>query len=123
VRLCEQAIEQLKKAYRALNELVEKNPDDSHLAGAAGPLGKEIHDTGIRAALHAAQMLCVQTDYKNAMEWTNKVIAFDPENTEAKEMQKMIIMAQADGDDWRWGWTIGDIGKVGTGPRPTPRKQ
>lgn len=115
-KLCEQAIEHYKKAYHGLNALVEKNPDDAQLAGAAASLGKEIHDNGIRAALHAAQMLCVQSDYKNAMEWTQKVLAFDPGNADAKAMASTITTAAADsGDDWRWGWTIGDIGKVGTG--------
>lgn len=122
-KLCEQAIAEFRKAYNALKDLVEKNPDDEHLAAAAATLGKEMHDTAIRAALHAANMLCVQTDYKGALEWTQKVIAFDPDNAEAKEMMKAIQAAQADGDDWRWGWTIGDIGRVGQGPRPTPHNR
>ncbi len=115
-KLCEQAIEHYKKAYHGLNALVEKNPDDATLAAAAATLGREIHDNGIRAALHAAQMLCVQSDYKKAMDWTQKVLTFDPGNADAKAMANTIATAAADsGDDWRWGWTIGDIGRVGHG--------
>jgi tetratricopeptide (TPR) repeat protein len=121
-RLCEQSIEHFKKAYRALNALMEKNPDEPTLAAAATTLGKEMHDTAIAAALHAASMLCIQSDYKNAMEWAQKVLAFDPGNADAKAMVNTITTAAAEaGDEWRWGWTLGDIGKVGEGPAPKKR--
>jgi tetratricopeptide (TPR) repeat protein len=123
-KLCEQAVEHYKKAYQALNALVEKNPDDEHLASAAVSIGKEIHDNGIRAALHAANMLCTQSDFKKAAEWTQKVINFDPENEEAKEMARVVAAAAADaGEEWRWGWNIGDIGRVGVGPTPHGRNR
>jgi tetratricopeptide (TPR) repeat protein len=121
--LCETAVQHFRKAYDALAGLVDKNPDDELLASAATTIGKEIHDYGIRAALHGAQMLCTQSDYKQAMEWTQKVLAFDPGNADAKAMVNTITLAAADsGDDWRWGWTIGDIGRVGDGPRPSPHR-
>jgi tetratricopeptide (TPR) repeat protein len=123
-KLCEEAVEHFKKAYHALNTLVEKNPDDEHLAAAAASIGKEIHDNGIRAALHAANMLCTQSDFKKAAEWTQKVINFDPDNEEAKEMARVVAAAAADaGEEWRWGWTIGDIGRVGVGPTPHGRNR
>ena len=121
-RLCEQAIDFFRKAHKALGQLVEKNPDDEHLADAATVLGKEIHDNAIAAALHAATMLCVQSDYKQAMEWAQKVLKFEPNNADAKAMVATITTAAAEsGDNIQWGWTLGDLGKVGEGPKPRDR--
>jgi hypothetical protein len=123
-KLCETAISHYKKAYNSLNELVEKFSDDEHLSGEAQSIGQEIHDNGIRAALQAANMLCIQSDYKGAMDWTQRILAFDPQNAEAKQMAQTITMAQATAsDDWAWGWTIGHIGQVGQGPVGHPRNR
>ncbi len=108
--LCESAIGHFKKAYQALGKLVADHPDDSDLAAAAAPITQQIHNQGIAAALHAANMLCVRSDYKNAMEWAQKVIAFDPDNKEAKEMVKLITAAEADASD-NWGWTWPTVGR------------
>jgi len=108
--LCESAIGHFKKAYQELGKLIGANPDDTELATAAAPITQQIHNQGIAAALHAANMLCVRSDYKNAMEWAQKVIAFDPENKEAKEMVKTITAAEADSSEI-WGWTWPTVGR------------
>ena len=103
-KLCESAIDSYKKAHKALQTLVEKNPDDVPLALAANSLGREMHDNAIRAGLHAANMRTIQGDFKDAYDWTNRVLAFDPDNAEAKEMLRTIALAEADSADWIWGW-------------------
>jgi len=118
-KLCEEAIDLYKKAYKALQALLEKNADDAQLADTAATMGKEMQDSAIRAALHAANMLCIQSDYKNAMDWTQRILAFDPENEEAKAMARTITIAEASAsDDWGWGWNIGHIGNT---PQPKQR--
>ena len=58
---------------------------------------------------------------KNAMDWTQRILAFDPDNEEAKAMARTITIAEASAsDDWGWGWNIGHIGDT---PKPTPTRQ
>jgi tetratricopeptide (TPR) repeat protein len=118
--LCEKAIDAYKAGWKKLQDVIEKAGDDPVLAEDASELGQQLHDRGIRAALHAANMLTVQSDYKGAMDWANRILAFDPDNAEAKEMQRTIqIAAAAASSDWGWGWsTVG-----GSGPVVDPRKQ
>jgi tetratricopeptide (TPR) repeat protein len=105
--LSEKAIDYYKSAWKALLALVEKFPDDAELARSAESMGKRIHDNGIRAALHAANVLTVQSDYKGAMDWANRVIAFDPENAEAKDMVRTIQIAEAAASNqWGWRWNV-----------------
>lgn len=105
--LVEKAIDQYRAAWKSLQELVEKHPDDAELARAAESMGKHLHDNAIRAALHAANVLTVQSDYKSAMDWANRVLAFDPDNAEAKEMVRTIQIAQAAASSqWGWGWHV-----------------
>ena len=104
--LCEKAINFYKKAYKSLETLVKKHPDDQHLANVSADLGKEMHDNAIQAALHAANMLTVQSDFKGAMSWAQKVLAYEPDNAEAKQMVQTITLASAAASgNWGWGWT------------------
>ena len=119
--LCEKAIDAYKAGWTKLQAVIEGAGDDAVLASEAGALGQKFHDHGIRTALHAANMLTVQSDFKNAMEWANRILKFDPECEEAKEMVKTIqVAAAAAGSDWGWGWGM----PVGGGARPVvdPRK-
>jgi hypothetical protein len=85
---------------------------------ASEPLVARIHDEGIAAALHAANMLTVRSDYKGAMDWAQRVLAFDPDNEEAKDMVETITIAEAAASsDWGWRWTLG-----GSRPAPSPRR-
>src|SRR5262245_12305043 len=105
--LSEKAIDYYKSAWKSLQGLVEKFPDDAELARSAESMGKRIHDNGIRAALHAANVLTIQSDYKGAMDWANRVIAFDPSNEEAKEMVRRIQIAEATASNqWGWRWSV-----------------
>jgi tetratricopeptide (TPR) repeat protein len=107
VNFCEKAIDCYKSAWKALQALVEQNPDDADLARSAEAIGKHVQENGIRAALHAANMLTVRSDYKGAMDWCNRVLAFDPGNAEAKEMVRTIQIAEAAASSqWGWGWDV-----------------
>ena len=113
-KLCEQSIDAYKAAGKALQELGKQMAEDSDLANEARAIGAHIHDSGIRSALHVANMLTVQSDYKNALDWTTRILAFDPTNLEAKAMQHTIQIAQAEASEsWRWNWHV-----VGDNPRP-----
>jgi hypothetical protein len=116
-RLCERAVEHYKAAWQSLQALVAKYADDDDLAAAAASIGKQLHDNAISAALHAANMLTVQSDYKGAMDWANRILALEPDNREAKEMMRTIQVAQAAASsEWGWGWRVG-----GGVPVPDPR--
>jgi len=117
-KLCEKAIDSYKAAWKSLQALVEKYQDDADLSHAAEKMGEHIHDQAIRAGLHAANMLTVQSDYKGALDWTARILAFDPDNAEAKEMMKTIQIAQAAASNqWGWGWNV-----VGGAPPPAKPK-
>jgi tetratricopeptide (TPR) repeat protein len=115
--LCEKAIDAYKAGWKKLQDLIEKSGDDFAIAKEASSLSQRFQENGIRAALHAANMLTVQSDFKGAMEWANRILAFDPDNAEAKEMVRTIqVAAAAAGDTWGWGWSTPG------GPAPEPRK-
>jgi tetratricopeptide (TPR) repeat protein len=119
-KLCEKAIDSYKAAWKSLQALVEKYQDDTDLSHAAEKMGEHIHDQAIRAGLHAANMLTVQSDYKGALDWTARILAFDPDNAEAKEMMKTIQIAQAAASNqWGWGWNV--VG--GAPPPPKPKSK
>jgi tetratricopeptide (TPR) repeat protein len=114
-KLCEQSIDAYKAAGKALQELGKQIAEDSDLANEARAIGAHIHDSGIRSALHVANMLTVQSDFKNALDWTSRILAFDPGNLEAKAMRHTIEVAQAEASEsWRWNWHV-----VGDSPRPS----
>lgn len=116
--LCEAAIADYTSAWKALEQLVARFPDDAELAREAASLGQHLHEHAIRAGLHAANMLTVQSDFKNAMSWANKVLAYDPGNAEAKDMIRTIQLAQAmAGAQWGWGW------RTAGWPGPDPRNR
>ena len=116
--LCEKAIDSYKAGWKKLQELLEKGGDDAALAEEMGSLGQQLHDKAIRSALQAANNLTVQSDYKGAMDWANRILAFDPENAEAKQMRETITMAEAAASsNWGWGWSVPG------GPVVDPRKQ
>jgi hypothetical protein len=105
--LCAQSIDAYKAAWKALHDLMKDNEGNADLTEQLAAIGTRVHDSGIRSALHAANMLCVRSDYKGATEWTTKVLAFDPDNAEAKELARTIQIAAADSsDDWGWQWHI-----------------
>ncbi len=116
--LCEKAIDHYKAAWKALQALGEKYPDDVDLERSIASMGKQLHDNAIRAALHAANVLTVQSNYKGAMDWATKVLAYEPDNAEAKEMVRTIqIASAAASNQWGWGW------HVPGGPVVDPRKK
>lgn len=116
--LCKQAVDAYVVGGKKLKEVLEQAAEDAVLAKEAGELSKRLHDNGIHAALHAANMLTIQSDYKGAMDWANRVLAFDPSNQEAKEMVKTIQAAEAAAsDNWHWRWH-----QVGDRPIHDPRK-
>lgn len=116
INLCEQSIDAYKAAWKTVQELMKAVEGDDAMGDQLAAIGTRLHDSAIRSALHAANMLTVRSDYKSAMEWTNKILAYDPDNAEAKEMVRTIqLAAAASGDDWGWHWGIGG------GPAPLPQ--
>ena len=135
-KLCEEAIGHFRVANTRLREFLAARTDgaagepgttpeqiaqadlEDAISERAMALARTLHDGAIAAALHAATMLGVQSDYRGALEWTNRVLAFDPGNPDAKALQRTLTIAAADSaDDMRWGWTLGDLGRVGDAPR------
>ncbi len=109
--LAEGAIAAYKSSWQDLQKLQGQNGDDAQFAEEAEAMASHIHDNAIRAALHAANVLTVRSDYKGAMDWANRVLAFEPDNAEAKEMVRTIqIAAAAASAEWGWGWrTVGGV--------------
>jgi hypothetical protein len=104
-RLSESAIKSYKAAWKAAESLGKKNKGDAELGAELESIADRLHSNAIDAALHAANMLTVQSDYKGALEWTSKILAFDPGNAEAKAMVRTIqIASAAASSQWGWGW-------------------
>jgi hypothetical protein len=115
-KMCEQSIEAYKSGWKGLEDLTKQLETDAELASEASELASRIHDNGIRSALHAANMLTVQSDFKGALDWTNRILKFDPKNEDAKAMMQTIQLAEADASEsWRWNWHV-------VGDRPRPRQ-
>ncbi|MEZ6036635.1 MAG: hypothetical protein R3F29_04090 [Planctomycetota bacterium] len=105
---CERAVDAYQKAFDQLAALSHQHPDDGELERAAEHLGKHLHDATIRADLFAANMLTVQSDYRGAVGWANRVLLLEPGNKEAHDMLHTIEVAQAAASGiWRWGWGWG----------------
>ena len=102
--LAEKAIASYRKAWRALQSLLKKNKDDEYLAHEAEGIAVHLKDNGILSALHAANTLCVRSDYKGALKWTSQILEIDPGNEEAKQLVQTIQLAAAADSDWGWGW-------------------
>jgi len=103
--LCDKAIRSYRRAWQSLESLLKRYPDDKQLASQSTAMGRHMHDQAIRAALHAANMLTVQSDYKGAMDWAQRILAFEPDNAEAKQMVRTIQLASAAASsNWGWNW-------------------
>jgi tetratricopeptide (TPR) repeat protein len=106
-RACEAAVSQYKEAWKQAQDLTKASPDDIELQTEVAELSDAIVEHGLRAALHAANVLTLQSDYKSATDWVNRILKFDPDNEAAKEMLETIQVAQAaagNRDDYRYGW-------------------
>ena len=110
VKSCESAVAAYKDAWKQAQEVLKQSEDDAEAQEEIAALTDHAADRAIAAALHAANMLVTQSDYSGATEWVNKILKFDPENEEAKEMLTTIQLASAassDKDDYRFGWRRG----------------
>jgi len=110
VKSCESAVAAYKDAWKQAQEVLKQSEDDAEAQEEIAALTDHAADRAIAAALHAANMLVTQSDYSAATEWVNKILKFDPDNAEAKEMLTTIQLASAaasDRDDYRFGWRRG----------------
>jgi len=110
VKSCESAVAAYKDAWKQAQEVLKQSEDDAEAQEEIAALTDHAADRAIAAALHAANMLVTQSDYSAATEWVNKILKFDPDNAEAKEMLTTIQLASAaasDKDDYRFGWRRG----------------
>ena len=108
--------EQERRNRREETQRQKKEKDDEYLATEAVSIAGYLKGNAIQSALHAANMLCVRSDYKGALGWTTKILDIDPTNSEAKQLVRTIQIAAAADSSWRWGW-----GRHGQ--RPTQRRQ
>ena len=110
-RSCESAVAAYKDAFQQAQELSKKLEEDPAAQQELTSLVDHIVSSALRAAMHAANVLVLQSDYKSATDWVNRILKFDPDNEEAKEMLKTIQLASAAGadrDDYRYGgWRRG----------------
>jgi hypothetical protein len=105
VGLASQAIDAYRSAWTTAEALRAEHPENDELGLEIEDIAGHIHDHGIQAALHAANMLTIQTDFRGAMDWVTKVMEFDPGNAEAQEMLRTIQLEDASSSDFVWrGW-------------------
>jgi tetratricopeptide (TPR) repeat protein len=110
VSACESAVAAYKDAWKQAQEVLKQSGDDADAQEEIAAITDHVAASAIDAALHAANMLVAQSDYKSATDWVNRILKFDPDNEEAKEMLTTIQLASAaasDKDDYRWGWRRG----------------
>src|SRR5690606_16078653 len=67
-RLAERSIDAYRAAWQRTLELAERHPDAAELPREVEAIGRRLHDRAIRSALHAANVLTVQSDYRGALE-------------------------------------------------------
>lgn len=104
----EKAIEDYRSAWKATQKLVKENESSDAIQEEAARLSQRIKSSAIQSALHASNALVLQSNYRKATEWANKILTVDPQNAEAKEMIRTIQLADAAASgEWRWGWQSG----------------
>ena len=103
----EKAIDSYRSAWKATQKLLEENEGKDAIHEEASRLANRIRNSAIQSALHAANALVLQSNYREATEWAGKILAVDPMNAEAKEMMRTIQLADAAASgEWRWGWQV-----------------
>jgi len=105
-RLAEDAIAAYRAAWKAAEALLVKTPADLALAEEVALVGERAMAQMVRASLHVSSVLTVQSDYKGALAWTDRVLEVEPENAEALELRRTIQTAATACDAWCWGWWI-----------------
>jgi len=105
VKHYEAAIAKYKQAWKGIESLMGKHSGSEDANHELQDLSHHVVDGAKRAALQASTSLTMQSDYKGAMEWVNKILAHDPTDAQALAMQKTIVEAEAAASgDWMWGW-------------------
>jgi hypothetical protein len=105
VEFQEKAIDGYRNAWKATQKLLQDNGNNEAVQDEGPSLSQRIKSSAIQSALHASNALVLQSNYRKATEWANKILMVDPGNAEAKEMIKTIQMADAAASgEWRWGW-------------------
>ncbi len=106
-RLAQSAIEAYRAAWSSAQELAARAGEDPLLSEELVDLGERTQEQIIRAALHAANVLTVQSDYKAALRWIDEALVIEPEQREALELRRTIqVAAAAAGNIWGWGWVF-----------------
>jgi len=107
-KTCDSAVDDYKAAWKLTQELLKANADDESVQESLAPIADHLVANALRAAMHAASVLTLQSDFKGAMEWCERVLRFDPGNSEAEAMKRTVEAASAeagDRDDYRYAWT------------------
>ena len=105
VKHYEAAIARYKQAWKEIEVLLNKHAGSEEANTELQDLSHHVVEGAKRAALQASTSLTMQSDYKGAMEWVNKILAHDPSDAQALAMQRTIVEAEAAASgDWMWGW-------------------
>ena len=108
-KLASQAIDAYRAAWSSSLALQKRHPEEQSLVVEIESIANHLHDHTILAALHAANLLAVRSDFLGAMERVQWVLAVDPTHADALEMQRTITIAGAAASSvWGVGWGDAD---------------
>lgn len=103
-RLAGAALDAYRSAWADAQVLLKRHPDHEALAAELASLAISLQERSVKAALHAANAQTMQSDFRSAMQWVDRALEIDPENGDAKELQRTILVASAAAGGWGWGW-------------------
>ncbi len=103
-RLAGTAIDAYRAAWADAQKLQKAHPDDEDLARELAALAVAIEERSVRASLHAANAMTLQSDFRQALRWVDRALEIDPDNADAKELRNTILLANAAAGGFGWGW-------------------
>lgn len=101
-RLAGSAIDAYRAAWEEAQQLARRFPGQEDLVAELGDLAIALQERSVKAALHVANSLTFQSDFRGAMNWVDRALEFDPDHGEAKELRRTILVASAAAGGWGW---------------------
>lgn len=103
IHFFEQAISEAGHGLKEAQQIDKKAVQHSEVSAEIEKLEQGLGEQIIQAHLHTADMWFMASSFNKANEEAQKVLAIDPDNAEAKNLQTRIQDAKADGGTWGWG--------------------
>lgn len=103
-RLAGSALDAYRAAWAEAQKLQKAHPDHDELAAELGALAVAIEERSVKASLHAANAMTMQSDFRQAMDWVERALEIDPDNADAKELRHTILIASAAAGGFGWGF-------------------